>query len=172
MQEPLYKDLQKLLRYRCDYFTSEQKAINIYSDVTRVSEDEENEIKRKVSRYFGTDEYKQLCDIIDLCKKATAIDFDIGILFHLIKESDPQEYAQLSEVLLSECSSSISEETYDNNQKFLATISIQYYQLNEEESGKSYDYLELSAKLQSLDTEINTKKNALDQRLNEIMMKR
>ena len=112
MQEPLYKDLQKLLNYKCDYFSSEQKVIDCYVDTPRVNKNEEDEIKRKVSRYFGTDEYNQLCSILDLCEKASYINFDLGILFGLIEESDPQQYSELSKVLRSECEYNITEQEH------------------------------------------------------------
>lgn len=172
MQEPLYKDLQRLLNYKCDYFSSEQKVIDCYVGVTRVNEDEENEIKRKVSRYFGTDEYNQLCTILDLCEKANHINSDLGTLFTLIEKTDPQQYSKLSDVLRSEYVYDLTEQEHENNQKFLSTIAAPYCKFADEEPGKSYDYLKLSAELQSLNNKIKEKRKAFDKRLNAIMMKK
>lgn len=172
MQEPLYKDLQKLLKYKCDYFSSEQTVMGCCVDVARINKDEEDAIKRKVSRYFGTDEYNQLCTILDLCKKAEHINFDLGILFDLIKDGEPEKYSQLRDVLFSESSPHISEEEHEKNQQYLSTISIQYYKFSEEDPGNAYDYLELNAELESLNTEIKKKIDILDNKLTGIMMKR
>lgn len=85
MQEPLYADMRRLLNYKCDYHSAEQRAIDCYNAVPSVSADEEEAIKRKVYRFFGEIEYKQLCRILALSSQARDIDFDIGILFDLIK---------------------------------------------------------------------------------------
>ena len=59
MQEPLYADMRRLLNYKCDYHSAEQRAIDCYNEVPSVSADEEEAIKRKVYRFFGKIEYNQ-----------------------------------------------------------------------------------------------------------------
>lgn len=172
MQEPLYKELKVLLSYKCDYFSSEQKLIDCYTKSSPINKEEENRIKREVFRYFGADKYRQLCAILDLCEKAKNIDSDLGILFELIKKSNPQQYSQLKEFLLLEYSDHINEQDYKNYQNFLSTISIPYYKLNDNDPGKAYDYLTLNSQLISIHSEIQEKKEKFDNRLKADMKKR
>ena len=171
MQEPLYADMRRLLNYKCDYHSAEQRAIDCYNAVPSVSADEEEAIKRKVYRFFGEIEYKQLCRILALSSQARDIDFDIGILFDLIKESEPEKYIKLQEILVRR-EYMMSNSGQKDVQKFLSTIIIPFYQFNPEEPGKSYDYLELSKSLELIDRQIRDQRKSLNKEVEELLMKR
>lgn len=171
MQEPLYADMQQLLKYQCNYFSAEQEVLECDVAVPRIGRDEENAIIRRVRRCFGIKNYKQLCEILGLCKKANSINSDMKILFNLIREEDSNEYLEVKKALEVQ-QQDISQDEYETVQKFLATITIPFYQLTENEPGKSYDYLTLNHELLLLDKQIREKKKILDQELQKIMKKR
>ena len=169
-QEPLYADIQKMLKSKCDYFSSEMKVIGVYSSPQTVSEAEEETIKRKTRRVFGRKKYNKLCDILSLCSQAQNLNFDMNTLFDLIKESEPEEYMRLSENLQT-LESDIPDSAKIKANNFLTTISIPYYQFTEEEPGKAYNFFELYNHLSSLDAQINEKKKSLYEDLKKAMMK-
>lgn len=167
MQEPLYSDVQRLLNFQCDYFSAENEVLGYDIAVPRVGRDEENTIIRRFRRCFGTKKYEQLCEILDLCKRANSINSDIKRLFDRIREENFNEYLELQQALEMR-QQDISQDEYEKIQKFLATV----YRLNESEPGKYYDYLDLDHGLRVLDKQIHEKKKILDQELQKIMKKR
>lgn len=171
VQEPLYADVKRLLDYKCDYYSSEKKVMDCYIAVPQVSKNEEDKIKRKVHRYFGKDQYDQLCEILNLCTEAQAVNFDMGILFDLIREGEPEKYTKLRKTFEYQ-ENMMSESDQKEIQAFLITVSIPFYQLWEEEPGKTYDYLELSKSLESLSKQILERREKLDDSLRELLMKR
>lgn len=170
-EEPLYADIQKLIKYKCDYFSSEMKIIGAYSPCDTVSSDEMEVIKRKVKRVFGRKKYNDLCDILSLCVKAQNINADLSTLFNLINELEPEDYIKLSNNLQI-FESDIPDSAKSDAKSFLATISIPYYQFTDEEPGKSYDFFELYNQISLLDAQINKKKKEFDKSLKKAMMKR
>ncbi len=168
--EPLYTCIQKLLKSKCDYFSSEMKIIGSYSYSQAVTDLETEAIKRKTKRVFGKKRFNNLCDILTLCAKAQKLNFDMGILFDLIKESKPEDYMRLSENLQI-LESDIPDSEKIEAKKFLSTISIPYYQFIEEEQGKAYDFFELYNQLMKIDIQINKSKKIFDETLQKAMMK-
>lgn len=169
-QEPLYEDVKRLLAYKRDYHSAERKAMGCYPEVQRVSAEDEGRIKREVCRYFGKEECKQLCEILCLCDKAKNIDSDIGILFGLIKESDPKKYTDLGEILRQQYC--VPEPDQESISDFLSTLSVPYYKLSEEDDGKAYDYIELNHSLEILDKQITEQTEKLKSKLKKISAKR
>lgn len=122
-QDSVYADLQRLLNHKCDFFSSEQKAMNCYCPAPNVSLDDEKMIVRRVHRYFGCREYRMLCDILKSCYVAKQLDIEIGTLFEMIKESEPEKYAKLSTALSARYGRLSERETRENNE-FLSSISL------------------------------------------------
>ncbi len=170
-QEPLYADVQQLLRCKCDCFSSVDKAMGCYMPDSSVGKSDEQVIRRKVERVFGKNAYKRLDRILRLCEEANSIDFDIGMLFSLIKETEPERYCKMQEIL-SEQDEHLTAQEQKNNQEFLSTISVSNYQITDQAPEESYDYLELISKLNSLDNEIRNERKSFENAIEKIMTKR
>lgn len=169
-QEPLYADVDRLLNYKCDFYSAELKAMCCYTAAQSVSLKDEGRIKREVCRYFGKSEYNQLCSILDLCNKAKSIDSDIGLLFDLIKERDSEQYDRLIEILRQECM--ISDFNRNDVTAFLSTVSIPFYKDLSESEGKAYDYLELRNSLDSINIKITNQREKLNESMEKILKKK
>ena len=109
--------------------------------------------------------------ILRLCEEANSIDFDIGMLFSLIKETEPERYCKMQEIL-SEQDEHLTAQEQKNNQEFLSTISVSNYQITDQAPEESYDYLELISKLNSLDNEIRNERKSFENAIEKIMTKR
>lgn len=171
IQEPLYNDIKRLLDYKCDFYSAERSVRGYSTPIPCVPEDEKSAIKRKVYRYFWKSVYEQLCSILDLCAEAESINWDMKILFDLIKNSDPEKYNKLKEIFYQQ-EDLMSESEELNAQAFLSTISIPFYQFIEEVPGKPYDYLELNASLEELSKKIREERKSFEDRVEEILMKK
>lgn len=170
-QEPLCSDIKRLLDYKCDYHSAEQKIIDCYKEVPCVSKEEEKEIKQKVHRYFGKKEYKELCEILNLCSEARNIDSDMFTLFDLIKSGEQQKFDKLRETLLKQ-DCEISEQEKKEEYIFLKTISVSNYKITENCTEKSYDYLELSENLEKLNKDIQNKRENFERDLDKVLVKK
>lgn len=161
-QKLIYKDVQNLLEYECNYFSSEQKIMKCYQYINPLSPDKVDEIKRKVRKYFGEKQYIKLCEILELCGQAKMIDYDIGIIFESIRYSEV--YPELRKVLIeSHTNMSIPESI----QHFLGTISFTQYASNG--CIKTYDYIEESKKLNAMDKQIYVKRKNFEDSLKNTM---
>lgn len=171
MQEPLYENIHRLLKDRCSYFSAELKVIDCDVPVPNVTLEKEKRIVRQVRRFFGVKEYKQLRQILKLCRQANSINHDMSILFDTIEQTNPQQYVKLRDALIME-QRNITESEYEKIQAFLASIKIPFLQFAADEPGKSYDYLDLQSKLLKLNEQINEKKKILEENLQDKMMAR
>ena len=145
--------------------------MNCYCPAPNVSLDDEKAIVRRVYRFFGRREYRMLCDILRLCDVAKRLDMDIGTLFGMIKEAEPERYAKLCSVLADQCND-LSEQKEKENAEYLSTISVRPYNNSKGKPGKTYDYSELSGKRDELNLEIMKKRKALEKCLDKALKKR
>ena len=171
MQEEVYKDMQKLLNYKCDYYSATKRLLENYTAVPALSQSEISSITRQIHRYFGRKVYRQFCNLMELCDKAKRIDFDINILFDLIKDGEPEIYHELKEVVENQ-EYNLYEKNDEYIQTFLGTVSIPMYRFSEEEPAKAYDYLELNEKLDILNRQIINDKSKLEKSLEKEFMKK
>lgn len=163
-QKLIYEEIQQLLEYECNYFSSEQKLMRCYQPVNSLSPNEVDEIKRKVRKYFGEKQYIKLCEILELCDQAQIRDYNIGKIFESIKDSEV--YSELRRVLM-EIGSHADMSIPENIQQFLRTISFTQYESNG--CIKTYDYIEESEKLSVIDKQIYVKRKNFEDSLKNIM---
>lgn len=170
-QEPLCKDITKLIEARSNFYSSEEKIIGVMQYPT-ISGDEEEQIKRRTKRFFGKCEYNLLCNLLKKAKNAKEIDADIGILFDLIQEANPDSYEKLRDALMSENENGLDDSVYEDNKTFFRTITIPYYEVIPNKQGKAYDYLKLSSKRETIRKEIAAIQANLEKQLQKAMLKR
>lgn len=171
-QEPLYNNLRQLLEVRCNYFSGADIIKGCYSKSSKFSKDEEESIKRQTARYFGKNEYNQLCEILKLCQEAKKYDTNLRIAFNQIKLNNPRLYQQLEYAITSMAHGMPTDTEIKKYTDLLAAVEIENpleTNLNEK---KYWNYFECEEQRKKLDHEIKQRKEVLDVKLRKEMMKR